>query len=558
MALTDREKRYLVAAFQLNEGLDFDPLEAGTRAGFPAQEAEDLATILERKELIEALTFGGGETAILSIDGREQARALIAEAEQAKVAPTGVSTIKKAEAPAPFPNEPKEQPDDRVGAFVAEALTNQAAERLKGIVAALSDAERFYLLALEHLGDSLSVKIPWPDIRRFIPEPDKDVLTSLKRKRLLAQMPSRPFHWKLTSDALPLVPFLKQWVEDRAKARKELEEGEQEPINVRRTSPEQEAAMTVEGKKNVKKVREEQRVKGKGKNEEGDADQHHVKLPKWLGYLWELLRESAKVVPVNRFAIGVVGLAAAVGLILLILKDPAKAVFGILLLAAGMVLLMFLGWVQQHGGKTARFVVPPFIVFVMIMVCLTIVMLFTQYFFDFPKKVSKPSTNDRIASSDRHPNVLKVPPPDFAILQVLPAVKKAIEEHRFLPAWESHPELYRAGNTIKRDKQNTSVYSSFGTIHRTNLNTGASSLVLRTRADGSSVAAKWESIHYEELSDYNDYVDKKPKATSDTTYGLVVAALIIGGLRIEERNADGTVSAYYEPGVPVAIAHSEY
>ena len=45
---------------------------------------------------------------------------------------------------------------------------------------------------------------------------------------------------------------------------------------------------------------------------------------------------------------------------------------------------MFVGWLQQHGGKVAHYIVVPFLVFIVYAFCATLFMLFTAFFFGWP------------------------------------------------------------------------------------------------------------------------------------------------------------------------------
>lgn len=134
---------------------------------------------------------------------------------------------------------------------------------------------------------------------------------------------------------------------------------------------------------------------------------------------WHLLRDSIQAVNLNRYAVGVIGLAATVGIILGILKDPTVAVFGILILIALIVLLMVLGWVKQHGNYTGRLVAPVLILFIAIVFCGTIAMLWTQYFFNWPAH----SRNVHIAPPISF-NVTHRPPSQLAELPALAADKR--------------------------------------------------------------------------------------------------------------------------------------
>jgi hypothetical protein len=109
MNLSDREKRLLLACFDVSAGGDFNWREAGAKAGFAEDEADDLAQMLNGKGVFDAFTFG--HTAILSADGRELARGLIEERERARV---------------PIPTSEESE----IGRIVREAEERQRHERL--------------------------------------------------------------------------------------------------------------------------------------------------------------------------------------------------------------------------------------------------------------------------------------------------------------------------------------------------------------------------------------------------------------------------------------------
>ena len=66
--------------------------------------------------------------------------------------------------------------------------------------------------------------------------------------------------------------------------------------------------------------------------------------------LWSVVKESAMAVPVNKNALGVVGIAAAVALVLTFLRDWRSAVFGTVIMVAMMVMVMVPGW---HTSRNA-------------------------------------------------------------------------------------------------------------------------------------------------------------------------------------------------------------
>src|SRR6266550_4684746 len=95
MPLSDRQKRYLLAAFRTNNGGTFDTIVAGKGAGFSDEESNDLSSSLYHDGIIEEITYGN--SAWFSAQGREAARELIEKEEYERVRRTGVSKIKRKE-----------------------------------------------------------------------------------------------------------------------------------------------------------------------------------------------------------------------------------------------------------------------------------------------------------------------------------------------------------------------------------------------------------------------------------------------------------------------------
>ena len=101
-------------------------------------------------------------------------------------------------------------------------------------------------------------------------------------------------------------------------------------------------------------------------------------------WLLTVLKESIKAVPVNKYALGVVGIVAAVAMVRVLIKDWRIAFFGTILMLAVMLMLIVLGWVKQHGSKEAKPMVMFLLWFVIVVFCITLFMLFTSFFFGWP------------------------------------------------------------------------------------------------------------------------------------------------------------------------------
>ena len=103
----------------------------------------------------------------------------------------------------------------------------------------------------------------------------------------------------------------------------------------------------------------------------------------------KLLFLSIKSNPVNVLALGVVGLASALAIIVGLVRDIRLAIFGLLLLMIGMGALYVVALVKQHGSKHARWAVPVFIGFVLIALIAGFVVLFTAFAFGVPEHAAK-------------------------------------------------------------------------------------------------------------------------------------------------------------------------
>jgi hypothetical protein len=107
----------------------------------------------------------------------------------------------------------------------------------------------------------------------------------------------------------------------------------------------------------------------------------------YLGQLWNGLVLSTKTYKPNQYAIGLVGIAFTVAIILFVLKKPEVAVVGMVLAFAGMVvLLQFKG---MADGRT-RSLEGKFLTWVVILVLSAFfVTLFTAYTFGWPPVLAK-------------------------------------------------------------------------------------------------------------------------------------------------------------------------
>ena len=108
----------------------------------------------------------------------------------------------------------------------------------------------------------------------------------------------------------------------------------------------------------------------------------------WLGHLWSGLWASANVYHPNIYAIGLVGVAFAVAIILFVLKKPTAAVIGIVLAFAGMILLLVFRRMAEDDRKPsleARFLTWV----VIVLTSLFLICLFTAFVFGFPSTLAK-------------------------------------------------------------------------------------------------------------------------------------------------------------------------
>jgi hypothetical protein len=77
--------------------------------------------------------------------------------------------------------------------------------------------------------------------------------------------------------------------------------------------------------------------------------------------LWKILQISAKALPINKLAVGVVGVGAAVAILSILIRDKKTAVFGILIVICLMAILLMLTWAKKYGPQKAPLLVISFL-----------------------------------------------------------------------------------------------------------------------------------------------------------------------------------------------------
>jgi hypothetical protein len=193
---SEREKDFLGACYDQNGGKEFDYEAAAETIGISSDEAYEVAMLLDHRGLIDAGSYGTKAT--FTIIGKEYGRMFSPkEKEKERGKPTATHSI-----------------DPKVVDFVAAGIEQGVQKRIDEAIAKLNAEERCYILALSHFAEANKASVHH-DIRRVIPVPEKGVLESLARKRLVDQIrPARPFFWHLTAEGLRLVPTLNKWAAD--------------------------------------------------------------------------------------------------------------------------------------------------------------------------------------------------------------------------------------------------------------------------------------------------------------------------------------------------------
>jgi hypothetical protein len=105
--------------------------------------------------------------------------------------------------------------------------------------------------------------------------------------------------------------------------------------------------------------------------------------------LISLLNEARRAVPAVKFALGVAGIAAAVALVVGIIKSPAVAVFGtIIMLGLMFVLLVFSSIARKSRSAPTQIFAYVLTAFFVLMIMTTTFFLFTSAFFSYPRAIN--------------------------------------------------------------------------------------------------------------------------------------------------------------------------
>src|SRR5262245_24400127 len=98
-----------------------------------------------------------------------------------------------------------------------------------------------------------------------------------------------------------------------------------------------------------------------------------------------ILREATQAVPAVKYALGLAGIAAAVAMVVGLLKDLKLAVFGpIVMLGLMFILVVFAGFVK-HSGSDIR-LLAGFLAWAFVLLTVaTSVLIFTGFFFSWPR-----------------------------------------------------------------------------------------------------------------------------------------------------------------------------
>jgi hypothetical protein len=115
---------------------------------------------------------------------------------------------------------------------------------------------------------------------------------------------------------------------------------------------------------------------------------------------WEFLKESVKYVPFNKYAIGLVGIAAAASIVLALLKSAAFAVLCIVVMLSLMTLVSVLSKSEvESKGTSRRYLAIGVIYFLSFMFCATVFMIFMMFFFKWPRPIGENETANQVIES---------------------------------------------------------------------------------------------------------------------------------------------------------------
>jgi hypothetical protein len=120
-----------------------------------------------------------------------------------------------------------------------------------------------------------------------------------------------------------------------------------------------------------------------------DAETAHG-TPKNVLWLWKLVSDSVAAVPANKYAKGVVGIAAVLSLVLVFPRLNARvAAIGIPSMVVLMVALLGFSWANRYGGGEHKPLIRFFLWAMMIVFVVFVFVLFTTFAFGIPAHATK-------------------------------------------------------------------------------------------------------------------------------------------------------------------------
>jgi hypothetical protein len=186
-----------------------------------------------------------------------------------------------------------------------------------------------------------------------------------------------------------------------------------------------------------------------------------------------LLREARKAVPAVRFALGVAGVAAAVALVVGVIKSPAVAVFGtIIMLGLMFVLLVFSSIARKTTSPITQTFAHVLTGFFVLMIMVTTIFLFTSTFFSYPRPINQllvitPPTHTPNVSPDPGADAQDIytfdfnPPSPVTLtgdnIEITASIKDKSNNNLTVPiSWElkdssdsRYIDIYQRGNTVR-------------------------------------------------------------------------------------------------------------
>ena len=130
-----------------------------------------------------------------------------------------------------------------------------------------------------------------------------------------------------------------------------------------------------------------------------------------------ILKESIKHVPSLKYAYGIVGIAAAIAIVVGLLKDTKIAIFGPIIMLALMTVLVVFAKLTKASKKTFQIPIKVLIWFSLVLTMTTAVLLFTSAFFRWPMNLQVfilPDTPSKDVISLAYTGAPPIPTKQFA------------------------------------------------------------------------------------------------------------------------------------------------